>query len=56
MIDLSTVSTADLHTELARREGVREIVYGPEDNVLIANSNGVVLDDYGPVRLLVNID
>lgn len=56
MIDLSTVSTKDLHEEIALRTGVREIVYGPEDNLLIADNNGVVLDDYGPFRVLVNID
>lgn len=56
MVDLSAVSTRDLHAELALRTGVREIVYGPEDNLLIADNNGAVLDDYGPFRVLVNID
>lgn len=55
-IDLSQVSTADLHRELARRTGVREIVYGPEDNVYICGNDGVIIDDYGPIRVLVNAD
>lgn len=55
-VDLSAVSTHDLHAELARRGGVREIVYGPEDNVYIAGNDGVIIDDYGPVRVLINVD
>ena len=55
-LDLSSVSTAELHAELVRRTGVRELVFGPEDNVLIAGNDGVILDDYGPVRVLINVD
>lgn len=54
--DLSRVSTAELHAELARRTGVRELVFGPEDGVLIAGNDGVIIDDYGPVRVLINVD
>jgi len=50
MADLSRVSTAELHAELARREGVKEYVFGPEDNVILAG------DEYGPLRVLVNVD
>lgn len=56
-VDLSQVSTADLHRELARRTGVREIVVGVEDDVIIAlGTDGVVIDDCGPMRILVNVD
>lgn len=56
MADLSRVSTAELHAELARRKGVKEYVFGPEDNVIIAGDGGYILDEYGPLRVLVNID
>lgn len=54
--DLSRVSTAELHAELARRTGVRELVFGPDENVIIAGDDGYILDDYGPVRVLINVD
>lgn len=54
--DLSAVSTADLQAELSRREGVTSHVFGPEDNVLIACSDGVILDDSGPVTVIINVD
>ncbi|WP_449600309.1 hypothetical protein [Paenibacillus sp. Marseille-Q9583] len=54
--DLSTVSTADLQAELSRREGVRTHAFGPEDNVFLADSDGVILNDCGPVTITINID
>lgn len=55
-VDLSRVSTADLQAELSRREGVREYVIGPEDGAFIANTDGCLLNESGPFRILVNID
>lgn len=54
--DLSNVSTAELQAELSRRTGVKSYVFGPEDNVLIADSNGVLLDDNGPMIVTINVD
>jgi|GEM_PF-6717085 len=54
--NLSRVSTAELHAELARREGVKEYVFGPEDNAILAGDDGYILDEYGPLRVLVNVD
>lgn len=55
--ELSKFSTKELHEELAKREGVREIVIDPEDTIFLTTFNaGVVLDDCGPARILVNID
>ncbi|OMD27488.1 hypothetical protein [Paenibacillus odorifer] len=56
MFDLSTVSTADLQAELSRREGVTTYIFGPENNVVLASGDGVILDDYGPVTITVNVD
>lgn len=54
--DLSNVSTAELQAELSRRTGVKSYVLGPEDNVLIADGLGVLLDDYGPMVVTINVD
>lgn len=56
MNDLSTISTADLQAELSRREGVKTYVFGPDNNVVLAYEDGVVLDDYGPVTVTINVD
>ncbi|WP_179087381.1 hypothetical protein [Paenibacillus odorifer] len=56
MNDLSTVSTADLQAELSRREGVKTYVFGPEDNVVLADGDGVILDDCGPITVTINVD
>lgn len=55
-MDLSGVSTAELQAELSRRAGVKSYVFGPEDNVLIASNDGIILDDYGPMTLSINVD
>lgn len=47
-IDLSQVSTKELHEELAKREGVREVIIDFADDEQIFVS--------GPARVLINID
>jgi hypothetical protein len=54
--DLTTVSTKELSAELSRREGVRTIVYGPEDSVYICGNDGVIINDNGPVTVIINVD
>lgn len=48
-------STKELHEELAKREGVNEIVIGPHEPFKIVTDQG----DYestGPAHILINID
>jgi hypothetical protein len=54
--DLPNVSTAELQAELSRRKGVRTIVYGPNDNVWIADGSGMILDVNGPIIVTINVD
>lgn len=59
MTDLSAVSTRDLHEELVRRCGVRELVIGVDEYVKIGATNGkdvVVMEGDGPLRVLDNGD
>ncbi|MGF7045700.1 non-homologous end joining protein Ku [Paenibacillus sp. DS2015] len=55
-VNLTQVSTHELSAELSRREGVKYYVYGPEDYVFIANSDGEDVGHYGPATVLINID
>jgi len=55
-VDLSAVSTRELHEELAQREGVKEYVFGPENEIELFGDDGVIIRDNGPVRVLVNRD
>lgn len=57
--DLSTVSTADLQTELSRREGVSTFVLVPDDNIEIAIKRpgaNIYADIDGPVTITINVD
>jgi hypothetical protein len=61
MADIINVPTCDLVTELAKREGVKELVCNtPEDNYCACVNNGKtgksIIEDYGPARILVVID
>lgn len=59
MADLSTVSTAELQAELARREGVVTYALSPEDTADIAikrPGTNVYVDIDGPVTITINVD
>jgi hypothetical protein len=60
-IDLSGVPTCDLHAELAKREGVREIILSPEEEITMTSWEDacrfeVLPTVTGPARVLINED
>ncbi|MED0673836.1 BC1881 family protein [Aneurinibacillus aneurinilyticus] len=60
-IDLSKVSTSELHAELVKREGVREIIVTPEESLPMTKweENGRWTPFpavQGPARILINED
>ncbi|GED14859.1 BC1881 family protein [Aneurinibacillus migulanus] len=60
-IDLSKVSTCELHAELVKREGVREIIVTPEESLPMTKweENGRWTPFpavQGPARILINED
>jgi hypothetical protein len=59
MIDLSTVSTAELHRELLRREGVTFYGIGPEGIAEIKTRSGGrvnFVEVSGPATIIINVD
>ncbi|AWB45287.1 BC1881 family protein [Paenibacillus sp. CAA11] len=63
MIDLSTVSTADLQAEISRREGVKSYALSTEDSAEInvkCNGGGLRTNTFvnfsGPAVITINID
>jgi len=49
-------TTKEVHEELARRDGVKEILIGPHEPLKIVTDQGGVYEFTGPARILVNID
>ncbi|WP_252502035.1 BC1881 family protein [Sporosarcina sp. Marseille-Q4943] len=48
-------TTKVLHQELAKREGVTEVVIGPHETFKIVTDQGEQ-ESTGPARILINID
>ncbi|MEZ2660514.1 BC1881 family protein [Aneurinibacillus aneurinilyticus] len=60
-IDLSKVSTCELHAELVKREGIKEIVLSPEQSLSMTQWEEscrfeLLLIVQGPARILINED
>jgi hypothetical protein len=59
-MSLSEVLTCDLVNELAKREGVEEIVIAPDEDFVAANCGrdheNILQERGGPARILVVID
>lgn len=62
-IDLSKVSTSELHAELVKREGVREIVVFPQESISMEKWHEEAMCQciplstvQGPARILINED
>jgi hypothetical protein len=53
---LSEYTTAELHEELAKREGVREMTLLIDNEYEIADKNGMICVIQGPARILINED
>ncbi len=56
MNPLMQYTTKQLVEELARREGVEEMVVAPEESYKISDEEGREILDTGPARILVVID
>lgn len=62
-IDLSKVSTSELHMEIVKREGVREIIVSPQESISMEKWHEEtmcrcipLLTVQGPARILINED
>ena len=48
-------TTKEIHEELAKREGVKEVVVGPHEPFKIVTDQGEY-ESTGPAHILINID